>query len=252
MNPFRSVGARLTLALALVVAVALGVTYAMVLPPLERNLTQAKLDQLSRSAVAEANRFPDPDDFAFNFSDPAYLDQLEEYINDAADATNARVVVLDPLAGGRLSAIADAHETSRAPDVSNDSVALAAAVNGAARDTVTRPEGKFAEVAFAIPATFARAPVLLFVAPLDDTLANVQLVKRRLLTAAGVALLVAALLGFGGSWFFARRLRRLERAAEQIASGRLDEPVVDRGSDEVGELAKTFERMRRACSVAPT
>src|SRR4029077_3917375 len=58
VSPFRSVGARLSLAFALVAAVALGVGYAIVVPQLERNLTQAKLDQLTRSAEAEANRFP--------------------------------------------------------------------------------------------------------------------------------------------------------------------------------------------------
>jgi signal transduction histidine kinase len=44
---------------------------------------------------------------------------------------------------------------------------------------------------------------------------------------------------------FARRIRRLERAADRIAGGRLDEPVLDRGSDELGQLAAAFERMRQ-------
>ena len=43
---------------------------------------------------------------------------------------------------------------------------------------------------------------------------------------------------------FARRIRRLELAADRIAAGRFDEPVVDHGSDEVGQLARSFERMR--------
>jgi signal transduction histidine kinase len=114
-----------------------------------------------------------------------------------------------------------------------------------AREIVERDGRKFAEVAFpVIPGSF-EPTVLLFIAPLEDTLATVTLVERRLLAAAGVALLVAALLGFGGASAFARRLRRLERAAERIAQGKLDEPVLDRGSDEVGELARAFERMRQ-------
>jgi signal transduction histidine kinase len=52
------------------------------------------------------------------------------------------------------------------------------------------------------------------------------------------------LLGYGGAWAFARRLRRLEQAAERIARGRFDEQIVDRGGDEVGQLARTFESMR--------
>ncbi|HET9242536.1 MAG TPA: ATP-binding protein, partial [Gaiella sp.] len=42
----------------------------------------------------------------------------------------------------------------------------------------------------------------------------------------------------------ARRIRRLERAANRIAEGQFDEPVVDLGGDELGELAAAFERMR--------
>ncbi|HEY6017097.1 MAG TPA: ATP-binding protein, partial [Gaiellaceae bacterium] len=53
------------------------------------------------------------------------------------------------------------------------------------------------------------------------------------------------LLGYGGAYLFARRLRRLERAADRIAGGSFDEPVVDPGSDEIGELARAFERMRQ-------
>ncbi len=39
-------------------------------------------------------------------------------------------------------------------------------------------------------------------------------------------------------------MHRLERAAERIAGGRFDEPVVDTSADEIGELARAFDRMR--------
>ena len=81
-------------------------------------------------------------------------------------------------------------------------------------------------------------------APLEDTLSNVELVQRRLLLAGAVALLLSLALGYGAAYLFARRIRRLERAADRIASGRFDEPVVDRGRDEVGQLAAAFDRMR--------
>jgi signal transduction histidine kinase len=54
----------------------------------------------------------------------------------------------------------------------------------------------------------------------------------------------AVLFGYAGASLFTRRIRRLETAAERIAEGRFDQPVVDHGSDEVGQLARTFERMR--------
>jgi signal transduction histidine kinase len=43
---------------------------------------------------------------------------------------------------------------------------------------------------------------------------------------------------------FARRIRRLEAAAERIAAGRFDEPVIDASQDELGQLARAFDRMR--------
>ena len=42
----------------------------------------------------------------------------------------------------------------------------------------------------------------------------------------------------------ARRLRRLQQAADRIAEGAFDEPVVDDEPDEVGQLAGSFDRMR--------
>ena len=42
----------------------------------------------------------------------------------------------------------------------------------------------------------------------------------------------------------AHRLRRLETAAERIAGGDFGQPVVDRGDDEIGQLARAFDRMR--------
>ncbi len=87
--------------------------------------------------------------------------------------------------------------------------------------------------------------VLLLSAPLHDSLGNVHLVQRRLLAAGLLALIVALLVGWGAATAFARRIRRLEAAAERIANGEFDEPVHDAGSDELGQLAGAFERMRR-------
>src|SRR5205823_6755079 len=57
MNPLKSVGAKLSLALAVVVAGALGAVYLAVVPSLQRNLTQAKLRDLERVAPALRKQF---------------------------------------------------------------------------------------------------------------------------------------------------------------------------------------------------
>src|SRR4029079_2876520 len=84
--------------------------------------------------------------------------------------------------------------------------------------------------------------VLLVRAPVE--LGSIRLVERRVLLAARVSPLIALLLGYVGARMFARRIRRLERAADRIAGGRFDEPVQDSGGDELGDLAAAFERMR--------
>jgi two-component system OmpR family sensor kinase len=75
-------------------------------------------------------------------------------------------------------------------------------------------------------------------------LSSIRLVERRVLLAAGVALIIAVLLGYAGARMFAGRIKRLERAADRISSGRFDEPVVDTRGDELAALAAAFDRMR--------
>ncbi len=86
--------------------------------------------------------------------------------------------------------------------------------------------------------------VVLLSDSLSDPLSSVHFVQRQLLLAALIGLLFAAVAGYVLASVHARRIARLERAAERIAAGRLDEPVVDTGHDELGELAVAFERMR--------
>jgi signal transduction histidine kinase len=87
-------------------------------------------------------------------------------------------------------------------------------------------------------------PILLLRAPLHDSLRSINLVRSRLVVAGLIALAASLLVGYLAASIFARRIRRLERAADRIASGDFDEPVVDAGKDELGELAAAFERMR--------
>ena len=90
---------------------------------------------------------------------------------------------------------------------------------------------------------------MLVSAPLDDVLANVSLVRRSLLVAGGVALAISWLVGYLIAWFFTRRIRRLESAAERLADGDFETPVRDSGRDEVGQLADAFDSMRSRLAV---
>ena len=81
-------------------------------------------------------------------------------------------------------------------------------------------------------------------APLDDVLANVRVMRRSLVIAGAASLAVSWLVGYLLAWRFTRRIRRLEAAAERLADGDFETPVVDGGRDEVGQLADAFDAMR--------
>jgi signal transduction histidine kinase len=68
----------------------------------------------------------------------------------------------------------------------------------------------------------------------------------RIAVLAGTALGVALLFAWGVARSVTLPIDRLRLAAGRIADGRLDEPVPNLGSDEVGELGRAFEAMRVA------
>jgi signal transduction histidine kinase len=231
MNPLRTVGARLSLALLGVVALVLGLVYLIVVPSLKSRLVDARLNDLAharKALVAEYEQRPNDPDFFSN----------------AAASTNARVVLLSVLS--QSPTVVTPTQWSlpgRSPKAfTDDPIAiLSARTSHLERGTVSRNDGQFAEVAIPIA---KHGDVLLLAAPLHDALADVNAVQRRMLLAGGLALLVALLVGYGAARLFARRIRRLERAADRIAGGRFDAQVADRSADELGELARAFDRMR--------
>ncbi len=230
MTQLRGVGVRLSLALLLVVAAALGTVYVVVVPSLRTRLVDAKLSQLARAAPSVASQLPTN---RFTWQD---------YVTVASASANARIIVYDVFSPPpTLSIYADSREVKSA-DVSDDAVALRAlSALGHAGGIVTRGGERYAEAAVA---GGPGGPVVLLTAPLHDSLANVALVRRRLLWSGFAALVGALALGIAGASHFARRIRRLERAADRIAGGDFGDTVHDPASDEVGELARAFERMR--------
>ena len=167
-----------------------------------------------------------------------------DFFSNAAASTNARVVLLSVLS--QSPTVVTPTQWSlpgRSPKAfTDDPIAiLSARTSHLERGTVSRSDGQFAEVAIPIA---KHGDVLLLAAPLHDALADVNAVQRRMLLAGGLALLVALLVGYGAARLFARRIRRLERAADRIAGGRFDAQVADRSADELGELARAFDRMR--------
>jgi signal transduction histidine kinase len=234
MRFLRTVGARLSLALLLVVAMALGIVYVAVVPSLKSRLVNTRVSQLEDASLRL--RTGAEEDYPL----------FQDFAETAAHSTGARVMVFqtNSVPGGATvgSPIADSSQGQSADDVTNDPIATRTVETGRPQHgTVARGDERYAEAAVPI---LGGQYVLMFQDSLQSQLGSVHLVQRRVLLAAAAALLIALLVGYGGAWAFARRIRRLERAADRIAGGRFDEPVRDPGADELGELAAAFERMR--------
>jgi signal transduction histidine kinase len=204
--------------------------YLVVVPLLEDNLIDAKLSQLERAAPNIAFQLPEN-----QFDYPDFLDT-------ASGSANARIVIFAVL--GREPPALSVFDHSfgiESEEVRDDPVAAQVVqTQRPARGVVTVGGLRFAEAAVPVGPDY----VLLLRAPLADSLETVRLVRKRMLIAGLLALAASLLAGYGAASIFARRVRRLERAAERIAGGEFDEPVVDQHQDELGELATAFDRMR--------
>jgi signal transduction histidine kinase len=227
-----SVGARLSLALLLVVAGALAVVYVVVVPSLEDRLHDSRRQQVQNLSKELGSRLP---------FDPT---RWEPFAEQFASASNTRVVVYSVFANRplTLAVMADAGGGGEDPtELGGDRVAREAARRGGHAEGVVIRDG----VRFIESADFSDANgIVLVSSSLDDINDEVDLVQQRVLVAGAIALGAALLVGYGGAWLFARRIRRLERAADRIAGGQFDEPIVDPATDELGELARAFDRMR--------
>jgi signal transduction histidine kinase len=228
--PLRSLTIKLGIVLFGLVFVVIAVLLLIVVPRLESRLVDARIDRLERAApsVAEKVRDLTPVQIALG-SDLAVLGARYD----------ARIVVLTRLGAGSLTVFGDSTLARQEVFVRDQAALRVLATGTLKRDRAERGGRSFAEVAFPV-----EGAIVLLSAPLGDVLESFDLLRKSLLVAGGVALLAAAVLAYAAAWGLTRRLRRLEAAAEQIASGDFSQPVVDLGRDEVAELARAFENMR--------
>jgi signal transduction histidine kinase len=74
---------------------------------------------------------------------------------------------------------------------------------------------------------------------------DVALVRKQILIAGVIALIAASLISYWASGAVSRRLRRMREAAEAVAEGHFDQPIPVDSSDELGQLARSFNDMQR-------
>lgn len=238
----QSVRTRLVLLFFAITAAAIGFVYLYVVPQLESSLTASKLERLEEVAISQASRFSRALDSA---ASPA---QIERITSAAAQKADARATVLGVRSGPRgprpefVIADSEIERTAVAPSYPAAATAAATGRPGTAVETVSSQQ--VGETAIAVSRHGRPRWVLVLSAPLAEVADNVALIKRQILIAGGIALILA----FGAGWLaagaHARRLRRLEEAAEKVADGDFRTPIPDEGNDEVGQLAAALDEMQ--------
>ena len=235
MNPLRSVGGKLALALLVVVGGALGIVYLIVVPAYGQSLLNTRLAELrSTLRLAVAQPLASPGEV---FGTDAWAQDLAERYTGLIGGLRVSVFSPAPL----LEPVADSNGGS-SRDVEHDPlVARAVAQGRIVTGEVTRRGSTYAEAALSL----GPQGVLLLTTPLTNELDSVAVVRRRVVIAGILATVFAIVIGYTLAALFARRIRRLEAAAERIAGGRFDVPVADSTPDELGQLARAFDAMRR-------
>jgi signal transduction histidine kinase len=229
--PFRAtLSVKLALVLFGAVAGALLIVYLMMVPRLEDRLVNAKIRDVRSAALPARDQIR---------RQPALVG---EAVDASASRLNGRVVYLERLGSDTVVPQVDS-SPGRGETVSGDPIALQAArlnFGYVVEGRVKRDGREYAEAATPVSDGY----IVLLIAPLDDALANVRLVRRSLVIAGLVALIAAAIAAYFAAYGLTRRLRKLEAAADRIAAGDFSEPVATGGDDEIADLAREFDLMR--------
>jgi two-component system OmpR family sensor kinase len=236
-----SVRNRLAVLFFLITAAAVGFIYLYVVPQLRSNLTAQKLQRLEQVANSESGTL----DRAMRRGAPQA--QVRRLVKAAAQRADARVTVLGvaPQSSGSEFVIADS-ELERTAILPTYPAATAAVTSGHSVSAIEDIAGeRTGEIAIPLSAGGRAKWVAVLSTPLGDVDDTVALIRRQILIAGLIALLAALAAGWLAARAHAKRLRRLEAAAEKVAEGDFSTPIPDEGQDEVGQLASTFNEMQQ-------
>jgi signal transduction histidine kinase len=239
----RSLRNRLALVFFGITFLAIGGLYLYVGPGLEQRLLDEKLMALA----AAAGRDSRPISETVGSSIPQ--SEVRGRVDKAGLASGDRVTLLIVgHAPGGLSLSVQADSSSRG---ATDELAFPAAYQAArtgrlATGTETVGGVSIGEAAYPVPYRGGIGAVIVYSAPVVSDLArNVSIVRHQILLGGAIALLLALIGGYIVARALTQRMKRLELAAEQVASGDFDHPIPVDSTDELGQLAVAFNDMQR-------
>ncbi len=213
-----------------------------VAPGLRTRLLDEKLSQLAGAA----RRYSGPIRATVGAAQPRSV--LRERVSSAAALSGDRVTLLSVSGVGDAAQLSPQIHSSNmlGPEALRLRVAHTAQRTGRpGTGTESTPSGRVAEAADPIYHQGAVAAVIVYSAPVSDIVRSVAIVRREILVAGGIALLVALVGGYLVARALALRVKRLERAAEQVAAGDFDHAIPVDSTDELGQLAVAFNGMQR-------
>ena len=240
--PLNSVRNRLVLLFFAITTAAVGFVYLYVVPQLRSSLTAEKLTRLEAVATESGERLVAAMDRG------ASQTRLRRLARELAQESDARVTLLGLGRGGAGFApafvISDS-ELERTALEPTYAAAANAAASGSVSSAVECVDGqRIGETAIAVGTGGRPRWAAVFSTSLEDVDDNVALIQRQILIAGAIALTAALLAGYFAARAHSRRLSRLEEAAEKVAEGDFEVPIPVDSSDEVGQLAMTFNEMQ--------
>ena len=234
---------RLVALITLITAAAIAFVYLYVVPQLESSLTAEKLRRLERLATEQQPNL------ARELDSGASQEQVEALVRRTAQSTESRVTLLAVRdeAGGPAPAFVLADSQAEATALQGRYLTADAAIaDGRVASGVEHVAGtRVGTSAVPIDLDGQTRWVEVISTPLAEVSDDVALVRRQILIAGLIALLAASLIGYWASGAVSRRIRRMREAAEAVADGHFDHPIPIDSSDELGQLAQSFNEMQR-------
>jgi len=240
MNSVRN---RLALLFFAITLAAVGFIYLYVVPQLNSSLTAEKVRRLEQTAAGQSARLEAA------MRSGASQAELRRLVSEVDQRTGSRVTLLalreGPTGPEPAFVVADS-ELERTAVLADYPAAAGAALTGPTASAIESVDGeRLGETAVALPREGRPRWVAVFSTDLGDVQDNVALIRRQILIAGAIALLAALCAGWLVARAHARRLRRLEDAAEKVADGDFSTRIPVDSNDEVGQLAITFNEMQK-------
>jgi two-component system OmpR family sensor kinase len=237
----RSLRNRLAFLFFAITLAAIGVLYLYVVPQLQSRLRDEKLSQLELAARQTVQQIAD------TVGGDLPAEEVTGIVRAASDTANARVTLLRIGRVGGLplpGTITDSSDPLL-PELALPTADEAARTGRISSGSEVSPDGPIAEVAVPLRDGGRVAEVAVYSTPMADVERNVAIVRAQILVAGAIALTLAVAAGWLIARALAQRVKRLEKAAEQVAAGDFSRPIPVDSDDELGQLAVAFNDMQR-------